>query len=41
MLTFYFPGKAFDLYLEFFVFGDFVAEEAGGDAGFALEAGGG
>ena len=38
-MSFYFPAHGFDFYLEFFVFGDFVAEEAGGDAGFGLQAG--
>ena len=38
-MTFNFPAHGFDFYLEFFVFADFVAEEAGSDAGFALQAG--
>ena len=33
----YFPAHGFNFDLQFFVFGDFVAEEAGGDAGFALQ----
>ena len=35
----YFPAHGFKFYLELFVFGYFVAEEAGGEAGFGLQAG--
>jgi len=39
LLVVNFPAHGFNFDLEFFVFGDFVAEKAGGYTGFGFEAG--